>query len=81
MSAPVPTTLRIADGRQGGVETPVAKSRAFQMTTEEARATPDVVTGMYFFLRTSTFIIDCFLWLYVLYRVVLCERHFCYSII
>ena len=80
VSAPAPATLRITDGRQGRVETPVAKSRAFQLTAEEARATPDVVTGMYFSLIYA-FIIDCFLWLYVLYRVVLSERHFSYSIV
>ena len=45
--APAPATLRITDGRQGRADAPVAKSRAFQMTAEEARATPDVVTGMY----------------------------------
>ena len=47
MAAPAPATLRITDGRQGRAEAPVAKSRAFQMIAEEARATPDVVTGMY----------------------------------
>ena len=43
---PTPTTLRIIDGRQGKAEARVVKSRAFQMTIDEARATPDVVTGM-----------------------------------
>ena len=57
--APAPATLRITDGRQGRADAPVAKSRAFQMTAAEARATPDVVTGMYFpFI--SALIIDCF---------------------
>ncbi|XP_052624820.1 uncharacterized protein LOC128132335 [Lactuca sativa] len=45
--APAPATLRITDGRQGRAEAPVAKSRVFQMTTEEVRATPDVVTGSF----------------------------------
>ncbi|CAH1431388.1 unnamed protein product [Lactuca virosa] len=46
VAAPAPATLRITDDRQGRAEAPVAKSRAFQMTAEDARATPDVVTGM-----------------------------------
>ncbi|XP_052622888.1 uncharacterized protein LOC111885268 [Lactuca sativa] len=45
--APAPATLRITDGRQGRAETLVAKSRTFQLTTEEARAAPDVVTGSF----------------------------------
>ena len=44
--APTPATLRITDGRQGKAEAPVVRSRAFQLTTEEACTTPDVVTGM-----------------------------------
>ena len=46
VKAPAPATLRITDGRQGKAEAPVVRSRAFQLTTEEARAAPDVVTGM-----------------------------------
>ncbi|CAH1421118.1 unnamed protein product [Lactuca virosa] len=41
--APAPTTMRITDGRQGRAESSVAKSRAFQLTIEEASAVPDVV--------------------------------------
>ena len=78
--APAPATLRITDGHQGRVETSVAKSRASQLTVEEARATPNVVTDMHFSL-ISAFIIECFLWLYVLYRVVLSERHFSHNIV
>ena len=37
--------------RQGKAEAPVVRSRAFQLTTEEARAAPDVVTGMILSLR------------------------------
>ena len=46
VKAPAPATLRITDGRQGKAEAPVVRSRAFQLTAEEARAAPDVVTGM-----------------------------------
>ena len=46
VKALAPATLRITDGRQGKAEAPVVRSRAFQLTTEEARAAPDVVTGM-----------------------------------
>ena len=47
VAAPAPATLRITDGRQGRADAPVAKSRVFQRTAEEARATPDVVMDMY----------------------------------
>ena len=46
VKAPDPVTLRITDGWQGKAEAPVVRSRAFQLTTEEARAAHDVVTGM-----------------------------------
>ena len=46
VKAPAPATLRITDGRQGKAEAPVVRSQAFQLTTEEARVEPDVVTGM-----------------------------------
>ncbi|XP_052620076.1 uncharacterized protein LOC128126364 [Lactuca sativa] len=45
VKAPAPATLQITDGRQGKAEAPVVRSRAFQLTAEEARAAPDVVTG------------------------------------
>ena len=60
MSAPAPATLRITDGCQGWAYALVAKSRAFQLTAEEARAAPDVVKGMYLLL-ISLFILNCFL--------------------
>ena len=46
VKAPAPATLRITDGRQGKAEAPVVRIRVFELTTEEARAAPDVVTGM-----------------------------------
>ena len=49
VKAPAPATLRITDGRQGKAEAPVVRSQAFQLTTEEARVAPDVVTGMVLF--------------------------------
>ena len=42
-----PATMRINDDCPFKVEAPTVKSRAFQLTVEEARATPDVVTGMW----------------------------------
>ena len=58
----------------------MAKSRAFQMTTEEARSTPDVVTGMNFPLISVLVLIVSYGYVFV-YRVVLSERHFNYSIV
>lgn len=43
------STLRIIDGCQGKADAPVVKSMAFQLTTEEARTAPDVVTSMYLY--------------------------------
>ncbi|XP_023732308.1 uncharacterized protein LOC111880139 [Lactuca sativa] len=43
VAAPAPTTMRITDGHLAKADTPAVKSRAFQLTTEEARAAPDVV--------------------------------------
>ena len=44
--APTPATSRVADGWKVKAEVPVVRSRAFQLTAEEARATP-VVTGSF----------------------------------
>lgn len=44
--APTPTTLWITNGIQGMAKAPNARVHAFEMTAEEARAAPDVVTGM-----------------------------------
>ena len=41
--------LRITDDLQGQAESPTARSRAFQLVTEETRATSDVA-GAYLFL-------------------------------
>ena len=46
VAVPTPGTLRIIDGRQGKTDVPVVRIRAFQLTTEEALVTPDVLTGM-----------------------------------
>ena len=43
----MPATLRITDGSQGRAEPPKARGRAFQLTAEEAKTTPDVVAGMF----------------------------------
>ena len=62
----VPATLRISDGHQGWADALAAKSRVYQLTAEEARATPDVVTYMYLLL-ISLSISNCFLCLCVLF--------------
>lgn len=46
MIAPAPTTLSITDGRLGRAKAPAVGGMAFQMTTMETRAAPDVA-GMY----------------------------------
>lgn len=50
VQAPTHTNLHIRDGRQGKAKSPKASGRAFQLTIEEAKATPDVVTGMCLFI-------------------------------
>lgn len=47
VAEPTLATLQMTNGHQGKVEALVLKNRAFQLTFEEERATPDVVTGMY----------------------------------
>ena len=59
--------LKIIDGRQGPEAMPVVKSRAFQLTSKEARVAPDVVTGTYL-LVISLFI------LFITYVYVFCYR-------
>lgn len=46
-NAPATATLRITGGCLVKVEAHIVRSRDFQLMTEKARATPDVVTGMY----------------------------------
>ncbi|XP_052627606.1 uncharacterized protein LOC128134171 [Lactuca sativa] len=46
VSVPAPATMRITDGRLKA-EAPTVKSRTFQLTTEGARAAPDVVAGTF----------------------------------
>ena len=41
MAAPVPSTLRITDGRQVKVEDHVVKNKALQLTIDKAHATLD----------------------------------------
>ena len=54
---PTPVTLRITDSRQGRAEAPALGDRAFQMTTLEARAAPDVA-GMRFPFSVLLFVHD-----------------------
>lgn len=52
------TNLRITDNWKGKSATLVVRSRASQLTTEEARVTPDMVIGMFsIYLRTSIIVI------------------------
>ena len=62
--APAPTTLRIRDGSQGRAERSKAWGRAFQLTAEEARTSPDVVAGMFLSLILLIIFVLC---LYVFY--------------
>ena len=45
-----PTAIRATESRPVKAEAPRAPGRAFQLTTEEVRAAPDVVAGMYSFV-------------------------------
>lgn len=47
---PTLETLHITGRRQGRVESTKVMSHDFQMTTEETRAAPDIVTSMYIFI-------------------------------
>ena len=47
MVASAPTTLQITDGCQGKADAPFVRSRSFQLTTDEVRATPDVGMGSF----------------------------------
>ena len=47
MTMHVPATLRIKDGRLAKATVLVVRSHAFQLTTEEDWAEPEVVVGMY----------------------------------
>ena len=46
VQTPTPVTKRITDGRHGKAEASRARGKAFQLTTEEARVTPNIVDGM-----------------------------------
>lgn len=48
--APTPTIIWINDGYLGRAEIPKTTCCTFQLTVEEARATPDVLTNMYSFI-------------------------------
>ena len=75
-----PTTLRITDSRQGRAEAPVAKSRAFQLTAEEARAAPGVVMRIYLLHYLFIILITSHVCVFV-YWIVHSERHISYGII
>ena len=56
------------------IEAPMVKSRAFQLTSEEARERLDIVTGMYL-LHISLFtLIVTYVYMFC-YRIVLSKRY------
>ena len=61
----MPAILRITDGGAVKADVPAMKSRTFQLTTEEARAAPDVMDGTYLFISTL-----CICFAYVYYMLV-----------
>ena len=67
MAMPVPTTMTVTDVRPKA-EVPMVKSRALQLTTEEARAAPYVVAGMCSLSSDSFMLNVCMYAYYVLYR-------------
>lgn len=68
-------TLRITDDHQGKVELPVGRSRAFQLTAEEAHVVSDMVTSMYLHPTLFYYLFVCLMCLWV-YRDILSERRF-----
>ena len=75
MVAPSPTNLRITDARQGRVEAPTVRKKAFQLTVEEAQATPNMVTGMYLLLISLCILIFDYVYVFH-YRIVPREWYF-----
>lgn len=58
VQALAPATLRITDGHQGKVISPMARGRAFQLIEEEARAAPDVIASVFqFYIFVELFIV------------------------
>ena len=64
MAAPTPMISRITDGHQGKAESPVVRSRTFQLTFEEARALPDVVMSMYLLLISLFILIIAYVYVF-----------------
>ena len=52
----------------------MAKSRAFQLAAEEARATPDIMTGMCILLISLFILIIVHDYVFY-YRIIPCERY------
>ena len=77
---PVPATMRIRDGRPVKVEPPRAQGRAFQLTAEEAKATPDVVAGTFLFSVSVIVFVICLLVVPVI-RYVFSEFFACFGFI
>ncbi|CAH1433857.1 unnamed protein product [Lactuca virosa] len=55
--ASAPAALRVTDGRPGKAEAPKTRRRAFQLTMEEFRTTPDVVAGTFIVIFVPTFLL------------------------
>lgn len=47
VEAPALDTLRIIDSREGRVDAPIVRGRAFQLHAEETQVPSDVVTSIY----------------------------------
>ncbi|XP_023767220.1 uncharacterized protein LOC111915809 [Lactuca sativa] len=54
---PAPATLRIINGCQSKAEAPAVKSRVFQLTTDKARAAPDVLTETFLVIGLSAHVL------------------------
>lgn len=59
--APALATLGITDGREGRVEAPVGRSRAFHSWAEETQVPPGAIAGMYHFCFLHDFYMYAFI--------------------
>lgn len=74
MATLAPPTLRITDDRQSKADAPIVRSQDFQLLVEEARATLDVVTSIYFLLILFNALMFMIIIYMMLYRDVPSER-------
>lgn len=69
---PTPATLHIIDSHQGKVKAPMAMVCSYQLTIEEGREVPGIVTTMYLFIFLSKFIYCMLMVRYVSNKLVSC---------